>query len=339
MLQEYEKAEAHLVGYQFQDEAEVAQFQAIADSESAVAGLLAIGRLDEARRVALNTITVAMVSDCMHHVFEALSCMERRKFVVALNVFRKPLLDSLVFLSWMLGDEDGFYEAFTRQSPKALTAKAIGNRRSAILASALSKTDITGTVSADWLDSVLFSAANKHGLYWLFQRAVHLVTVLRDEFRTEPQNFNFIFKPHTDDDVYLGVSDTLPGVMLYLSHVVAELFDRMEPMDSGSKMGFTVRSIYGFHLVEQSDRVTEIQQRLSALSGYIGCATCKTSPTFTHHNAARIVMTDSFRCTACKRITPFPFSWVAENWHDPGPPPNAGIDFPPFRAKAEGPTG
>jgi hypothetical protein len=318
MLREYEKAEAHLVRFQFQDEAEAAQFKVVADSESAIAGLRAIGRLDEARRVTLNTITVAMVSDCLHHVFEALRCMERRKFVVALNLLRKPLLDSLVFLSRMLGDEEGFYEAFTRQSPKALTAKSIGNHRSAILASALLRTEIVGTVSADWLGSVLFNAANKRGLYWLLQQSVHLVTVQRVELRTEPQNFNFIFKRHTDDDVYMGVYDTLPGVMLYLSHVVTELFNRMQPMDRGSKMAFTVRSIYGFHLVGESDQVTKIQRRLSVLSAYTACEKCQTSPTFTYHNAARIVMTESFRCTACKKITPFPFAWLAEYWHEPG---------------------
>jgi hypothetical protein len=149
MLGEYEAAEAHLVRFQFHDEAEATQFQTVAGSESAIAGLRAIGRLDEARRVILNTITLAMVSDCLHHVFEALRCMERRKFIVALNLLRKPLLDNLIFLSWMLGDENGFYEAFTRESPEALTAKRIGNRRRAIFAAALSRTDVVGTVSAD----------------------------------------------------------------------------------------------------------------------------------------------------------------------------------------------
>jgi len=104
MLGEYEKAEAHVINFDFKDEDEATLFKAVADREDAVAALHAIGRPDEARRVVLNIVTLAMVSDCMHHVFEALRCMERRKFVVALNLLRKPLLDSLIFLSWMLGD-------------------------------------------------------------------------------------------------------------------------------------------------------------------------------------------------------------------------------------------
>ena len=110
----------------------------------------------------------------------------------------------------MLGDKDGFYEAFTTQSPEALRAKNIGNHRSAILASALSRTGIAGTVSAESLHSVLFDAANGHGLYPLSQKAVHLVTSLRVELRTEPQNLNFIFKRTTDNGVYIAVYEALP---------------------------------------------------------------------------------------------------------------------------------
>ena len=57
-----------------------------------------------------------MVSDCLHHLYEALCCMEKRKVIVAHNLLRKPLTDNLMYLSWMLGDEDAFYAAFTAES-------------------------------------------------------------------------------------------------------------------------------------------------------------------------------------------------------------------------------
>ncbi|WP_454722087.1 MULTISPECIES: hypothetical protein [Cupriavidus] len=310
VLGEYEKAQAHFVRFDFVSETEAAHFEEVAQAEDAVAGLRAIGRLEEARRVALNSITMAMVSDCMHHVFEALHCMEKRKFVVALNLLRKPLLDSLVFLSWMLGDEEDFYRVFTEQSPTGLTGKAIGNRRPEILTLALSKTEVEDTISAEWIDSVLFDAANQSGLYWLLQRAVHLITTQRIELRTEPENFNFIFKPHTDDDVYIGVYDALPGVLLYLSHVVAKLFQRMQPWDDGARKAFNVRSIYGFHLVRRDDMGLEIQRKLSELSKHVICDTCGTPARPTYHNIGRILLNESFRCTSCRRVAPFPFAWL-----------------------------
>jgi len=310
VLVEYEKAEAHLVRFKFESKAEAEKFEAIADADSAVAGLRAIGRLEEARRVVLNTVTLALVSDCMHHIFEALRCMERRKFVVALNLLRKPLLDSLVFLSWMLGDEEDFYRTFTEQSPSGLTAKLVGNRRPLIISSALSKTEITDIIKADWVESTLFDPANKRGLYWLLQRAVHLITTQKVELRTEPENFNFIFKRHTDDDVYVGVYDALPGVLLYLSHIVMELFQRIQPMDEGAKRAFTVRSTGGYHLVRRSEAGLQIQHHFVNLLATLKCAACETSLKFTHHNCARILLNESFRCSTCRRVTPFPFAWL-----------------------------
>lgn len=310
MLVEYTTARAHIVNYKFRSDAEAAQFKFTADNNSAIAALLAIGQPDEARLVTLNTITLAMVSDCLHHIFEALSCMERRKFVVALNLLRKPLTDNLVFLSWMLADEPGFYAAFTKESPSSLSARSVGNKKSSIIEMALSRTDLSHILSADWLSSVLFTSSNKGGLYRLFQHAVHLVTTQRIELQTFPENFNFIFKSPADDDVYIGVYDALPSALLYLTHVIVELFNRMRPMDTGTKGAISTRSIFGFHLVERNERLSETKHQLTQFTSKIRCATCQAPISMTDHNVARIVMNDSFRCSSCQRVTVIPFSWM-----------------------------
>jgi hypothetical protein len=92
MLVEYERAEAHVAKFEC-DAEEAERFTAIADSGDSVKALRELGRWAEARRVVINAITVAMVSDSMHHLFEALRCMERRKVIVAFNLLRKPLTD------------------------------------------------------------------------------------------------------------------------------------------------------------------------------------------------------------------------------------------------------
>jgi hypothetical protein len=56
-------------------------------------------------------------------------------------------------------------------------------------------------VSGEFLLSALFDLKADGGLYGLFQHAVHLVTVQRVELRTASENFNFIFKNPTDDDI------------------------------------------------------------------------------------------------------------------------------------------
>lgn len=106
LLVEYEKERGHIVSFDFKDAAEEKRFKKVKGHP--LDAMRSVGRSEEARRVVINTITMAMVSDCLHHLYEALRCSEKRKFVVAINLLRKPLTDSLFFLSWMLGDEEDF---------------------------------------------------------------------------------------------------------------------------------------------------------------------------------------------------------------------------------------
>lgn len=202
LLVEYEAAGAGVVSFKFSDEAESQRYEMLSANEVVIAAMRAVGLEAETRRVILNQITMAMVSDCLHHIYEALRCLEKRKVVVALNLLRKPLTDNLLYLSWMLGDEDGFYSAFTTKSPKGITASILKGRRAEILSNALAKTDVTDVLEAEFIDRTLFEQANDSGFQKLFQHAVHLITAQRIELQTDPENFNFIFKKYTDDDLY-----------------------------------------------------------------------------------------------------------------------------------------
>lgn len=310
MLVEYESAQAHWIQVEFRNAAEADRFAALTEDDSLTA-LRHAGYHEEARRVVLNTITMAMVSDCLHHLFEALNCLEKRKSIVALNLLRKPLLDSLVYLSWMLGDEDGFYTAFTSGDPKVLTPSMLGNRRKEIIAQALAHTRIGTRIDADLICDALFDTENEAGLYGLFQHAVHLITVKRVELRTTPENFNFIFKDPFDDDIYEGIYEHLPDLLLYLSHVVLELYDRIKPMEEGAKTAFVIRSLFGSDLVRGGAHAATVRETLEeTLAPHLRCDDCGTKLVVTAHNACRLVLTDSYRCTRCRRAQGLPFSWL-----------------------------
>jgi len=311
MLAEYERERAHYVRFEFRDAAEAEAFERYADQDGSIAALKKLDRLDEAKRVAVNTITLGMVSDCLHHIYEALRCMERRKVVVAFNLLRKPLMDSLVYLSWMFSDEDDFYEAFANQSPAGLTPRIVGNRRRSIIAAAVDAAMLNGVVDPDWLSDVLFKPAYPRGLYKILQRAVHLITFERDEVRTEPENFNFIFKDFTDDDSYEGLYEVLPPVMLFLSHVIEDLFERMRAKDPGARTAFQTRSVLGLLLLSDDPRwVDKARDILGGLPKVIACSACSEPPVLTKHNMARILLTESFRCKSCGQASPFPFSYI-----------------------------
>ncbi|MER9643301.1 hypothetical protein [Mesorhizobium sp. M0239] len=125
LMVEYEGAEAHVVSFKFRNKAEAKAFKKHAAKADAIAAMRAGGYEAEARKAVLNQITIAMVSDCLHHIYESLRCLEKRKIIVALNLLRKPLTDNLLYLSWMLGDENGFYHAFTTNSPRGITSSIL----------------------------------------------------------------------------------------------------------------------------------------------------------------------------------------------------------------------
>lgn len=95
LLVEYEGAEAHFVKVKFKSKRDAKAFDNPEDS-SGLTVLRKLGYEKQARRVILNQITMAMVSDCLHHIYEALICLEKRKVIVACNLLRKPLLPHTV---------------------------------------------------------------------------------------------------------------------------------------------------------------------------------------------------------------------------------------------------
>jgi len=309
-LVEYEKARAHHVSFKFKRKSDAQKYERLASETDPINAMRELGYGRQARKLVLSQITMALVSDCMHHIYEALTCIERRKIVVAFNLLRKPLKDSLLMLSWMFGDEDAFYAAFASGKPELLSQKRLGNIRKDIFTKAIAKTDLTAVFDPDTLNEVLYDRKSNDSFEPLFQHAVHLITVEHLELRTEAENFNFVFKNYTDPDVDEGIYRWLPYVMLYLSHVIMGLFDRMRPMDKGTKSAFFVRSANGYSLATGINAKQTLAEMERWFEGRLSCPRCKKPLRITQHNGLRILLTESFRCTSCRASQPFPFSWI-----------------------------
>jgi hypothetical protein len=309
-LVEYEKARAHTVSFKFKSKAHAARFGELAAANDPINAMRELGYARQARKLVLSQITMALVSDCLHHIYEALTCIKRRKIVVAFNLLRKPLKDSQLLLSWMLGDENGFYSAFTSGNPEMLSQKRLGNTRKEIFREAIAKIQMSAIFDPETLNEILYDRKSNNSFEPFFQRAVHLITVEHIELRTEAENFNFIFKNYTDPDVDEGIYRWLPYIMLYLSHVIMELFERMRPMDKGIRTAFLVRSLNAYSLatgIRVGETLSELEK---AFDGQIRCPHCEKPIKLTRHSGLRVLMTESFRCTHCHRVQPFPFSWI-----------------------------
>ena len=220
------------------------------------------------------------------------------------------MLDSLLYLSWMVAEEDAFYVSFSSGDPGKITRKMISNRRKEVLQGAIDQSPLAGNISAENIEEILFDATNQSGLYKFFQHAVHLVTVERIELKTSPENFNFIFSDPFDDDVYDLLYTQLPLVLLYLSHVIRVLFDRMKSMGTASSDAFNFRSICAYLALEERAVPLVSEQVKNRLPQPLTCPVCDALLKLTQHNLLLLLLSDRFRCTRCRKVSPYAFSWT-----------------------------
>ena len=307
-LVEYEAAGAHLVTINFESQVSEEEFNRLAKEDPTLA-LVRTGYPTEARRVVINTIIMSMVADCLHHIFEALNCFEKRKIVVGFNLLRKPLKQNLLYLAWVLGNENGFYTEFMSGNPENLSQKKIGNRRREIFTNAIANIPNGSPFDPDILEKLIYDRKFDCGFERAFEHAVHLITIERLELRTTPQNFNFIFKNPADDDTYDALYSWAPYLLFFLAHAILELFDRMRNMEGGVKTAFAVRSLFAFTLLEGGAGKKATLAELNRMLSGVACDHCKAPLKVTAHNAGRILLTDSFRCATCRRKNLLAFSW------------------------------
>ena len=304
-LIEYETARAHIETIKFRTSTEAEKFNVLVKNTDVVGALRELGYRDASKRVVLNTIRMAMISDCLHHVYEALRCFEKRKFIVGFNLLRKPLTENLLYISWMYGREDEFYCQFTEGGPKALTMKELGEKRKTIYADAIANLDQDYMFDPETLVNTINNKRNDSGYQSLFQHAVHLVTTWNPQMQTEAENFNFIFKNPSDDDVYDFLYESLPMILLFMSHVIVGVFDRMEIMDETSRHLFELRTVLAYHLVAGSDKPLALSAFEEMLAVWPKCFMCSREGKVTVYNALGMLLKSEFRCTYCGALSPY----------------------------------
>ena len=306
-LVEYETARAHVETIKFRTPREGKEFQSLVKTTDVVGALRALGYRDASKRVVLNTIRMAMISDCLHHVYEALRCFEKRKFIVGFNLLRKPLTESLLYICWMYGREDEFYWQFTEGDPEALTMKELGPKRESIYADAIAKLGHYYMFDAETLEKKINKKSDDNGFQMFFQHAVHLVTTWNPRTRTAAENFNFIFKDPLDDDVYDFLYENLPRVLLFMSHVIVGVFDRMKEMDETSRHLFEMRTVLAYSLIAGSNKKRALSTFEELLVERPKCSMCSRKGNITVYNASRVLLRSEFRCTYCGALSPYLF--------------------------------
>jgi hypothetical protein len=281
------------------------------DSDVDILSLLREKDLDPLyRHHVVSHLVLGLTSDMLHFLYEALTCLEKRKFAVAFALLRKPLKENLIFLSWLLGSESDFLTRFEKDNYTTLNGLDSG-RRQQILSAAIAKLPTSEAFSSDLLEGIIFSKTHAMSFEPIWQRATHLITSQGAALRTEDLNINFIFHDASSDDLYEVLYCNLPYVLLYAIQVALECFSRIAPSNQLSTSHLLIVSMGAYECLFDRRRRSGVTAMLTRnLKSFLKCSHCQAPVRLTRNNAVSMYLREHLSCQRCGLEMPFPLYWL-----------------------------
>lgn len=271
-------------------------------------------------------LVLGLTSDMLHFLHESLKCFEKRKFAVGFALLRKPLKENLLFLSWLLGNEDDFITRFEKNNYSTLNG-VTPERRAQLISDAISRLATKEAFAADLIDDLIFSKTHERGFESIWQRATHLITSQGTSLRTEDLNINFIFHDAASDELFELLYSNLPYVMLYAMQVVLECFSRILPANEHTTSHLILTSLGAFECLFKKKQRSGVTAMLSKhLKPFLKCIHCSSAIRLTRDNATAMYLQETLVCQKCGLASPFPLYWLFAQAkikvsRDNGPPP------------------
>lgn len=255
-------------------------------------------------------LVLGLTSDMLHFIYESLKCFEKRKFAVGFALLRKPLKENLLFLSWLLGDEEDFISRFEKNNYTTLNG-VTPERRLQIVEGAIARLATKEAFAADLLDNMLFSKTHEKSFEPTWQRATHLITSQGALLRTEDLNINFIFHDVASDELYGLLYSNLPYVMLYAMQVALECFGRILRSNEHTTSHLILSSLGVFECLFERKKRSGITAMLGRyLKPFLKCIHCSAPLKLTRDNAIAMYLQEILICQKCGLSSPFPLYWL-----------------------------
>lgn len=291
----------------FEDINEAERFTATDDP---IGYFLNNGKRDLAKTLSVGQAMMAILSDFFNFVYESLIAFEKRKFVVALALLRKPLKENLLYLTIMLADDEAFFKRLEKSPAKSFGHPGIQDtHRRAYFQQAKAMIPFGDFVDPEVLHDIIFDVGYDNGLAPLFDKATHLVTG-RSQIATEDLNLNFIFKSPADNDLYGAVYKQLSYILLYAMLLEIELFkkagfkvDRLAKWFSLTGLG-SYSSLFG----KGACPVRNSMNRL--LKPFLMCPHCEAPVRIRKSEAGRFFTSHKLLCRKCRHEHDFPLFWL-----------------------------
>ncbi len=287
LLKEAETHRVSTVQYTFKNEAEAEAFKKRNDP---ISFFVENGQRDVAMQITLNQVNLALYADLLHFVHEALKALEKRKFVVAFALLRKPLKQSMMFATWMCADAQNFFTQLERSPADYMEEKDLPKeRRLELLKMAIARLENADFFDAQLIYDIVFDKNLETGL---------------------ALNLNFIFKNLGDNDLYDTVYLRLAYILIYLMLLQVTLYSRMQGIEKRFSDWILLTSLGAYQSLFVKGRSPLINSLNKALAEFLTCPHCRTDLKIKKSYAARFFVTQELHCQRCNADHHFPLFWL-----------------------------
>jgi hypothetical protein len=255
-------------------------------------------------------LVMALTSDMLHFIYEALMCFEKRKFSVAFSLLRKPLKEHLFFLSWLLADEDDFISRF--EANNYISFSGVSKEvRLDIIGRAIQKLHVKDAFNKENIWDYVYSKKQKYGFEPTWQKATHLITSQGELLKTEDYSLNFIFEDVFDDYYYEFLRTSLPYLFLYISQVTLESFNRIHSMNNKTVSHLILTTMGCYEALFLDGRSMSIGRMLQKqLGDLLNCIHCNSLFKIKKRNAPTLYLHEKFLCESCGLESELPLYWL-----------------------------
>lgn len=266
--------------------------------------------LSETRKhLLISRLALALTSDLLHFVFEALCCLEKRKFTVALALMRKPFKENMLFLAWIVGDHEEFLRRFEGDTATTLNGISPARRRE-ILGAAIQKLSTTEAFDADHLNELVFSKGMLNGFEPLWQKATHLITSRGENLKTEDLNINLIFNDVRSDYLYEAVYAKLPYLMLFVTQLVLRSFTEVAPNNKLTMSHLVLASMGAYECLSEIKSRPLTTGLVKRLRPFLRCLHCQNALRMSAKAAMTMYLLEKVECSSCHLWSDVPFYWL-----------------------------
>jgi len=258
----------------------------------------------------LSHVTLAVVRDMLHFIYEALSAFEKRKFSVGFSLLRKPLKEHLFFLCWVLADKEDFISRFEGNNHQTLNN--VGKERKLeLFDKAIWKVATPSLFSSELIWNMIYAKSHARSLEPLFQRATHLVTSMGDLLKTEDYSLNFVFVHPGEDYFFDRLYDVLPYILIFTAQVSLAVFNRIHNVNSLTYSHMVLCTMGCYEAIFSDSKSQTIAKMLNNnLGELLKCAHCKKPLRINRGNAVGIYLREQAICRSCRVETPLPLYWL-----------------------------